>query len=128
MNYALINGLRIYSFTSRPEIIQYAASEKKSLIALNAEKILHANDQTRALVNRNIGYADGYGAVWALRKKGFTQALKIPGCELWLDIVRQFSHSKSFYLVGAAEPTIRETVTKLQVEFPGIRIPGDRNG
>jgi len=46
--------------------IQY----KSILVALNAEKILHATETTRAIIDRNLGYPDGIGAVWALRKKG----------------------------------------------------------
>lgn len=128
MQNTIINGVRVFSFASRFELIDYAATEKKSLIAINAEKILHATDQTRSLINRNIGYADGIGAVWALRKKGFPETVKIPGCELWLDVVRHLYQSKIFYLVGAQEGVIHRTVTKLKEEFPGIRIAGYRNG
>lgn len=128
MSYELINGIKTYNFSSREELIAYAAREKKSLIAINAEKILHATDQTRELINKNIGYADGIGAVWALKKKGFKEAVKIPGCELWLDIVRHFYLTKSFYLVGAKEEVINQTIEKLRIDFPGINITGFRNG
>lgn len=33
------------------------------------EKILHATGETRKIINNNIGYADGIGAVMALKKK-----------------------------------------------------------
>ncbi len=101
MNSVSINGINTYCFSSRQEVIDLAFSEKKSLIALNAEKILHADDNTRDLLNRNITFTDGAGAVWALKRKGFKEAVKIPGCELWLDIVKRYSIEKSFYLVGA---------------------------
>ena len=58
------------------------------MIAVNAEKILHATDESQALINRNIGYPDGIGAVWALRKKGVKNVIKFPGCELWLDVIK----------------------------------------
>lgn len=128
MNKKIINGLFVFGFRSRVELIQYVDQEKKSLIAINAEKILHATDQTRELINKNIGYADGIGAVWALKKKGFKEAVKIPGCELWLDIVRHFYQTKSFYLVGAKEEVINQTIEKLRIDFPGINITGFRNG
>jgi len=128
MNHTYINGIRIFSFATRNDLIDYVDKEKKSLIAINAEKILHATDQVRDLINKNIGYADGIGAVWALKKKGFKDTVKIPGCELWLDIVRHFYQSKSFYLVGAKEEVIQQTVEKLKIEFPGIRLAGFRNG
>lgn len=128
MQSADVNGVRVFGFTSREALIDYAAAEKKSLIAINAEKILHATDQTRTLINENIGYADGIGAVMALKKKGLAGVVKIPGCELWLDIVRRLYRTKSLYLVGAKEEVIAKTVEKLRKEFPGINILGYRNG
>ena len=90
------------------------------MVAVNAEKILHADDNSRALINRNLGYPDGIGAVWALKKK-VDNVVKIPGCELWLDIVK-VPQIKSFYLVGGIQDTIEETVTRLKSEFNGIHI------
>jgi UDP-N-acetyl-D-mannosaminouronate:lipid I N-acetyl-D-mannosaminouronosyltransferase len=128
MKNTLINGIRVFSFSSRDELINYVEKEKKSLIAINAEKILHATEQTRSLINQNIGYPDGIGAVAALKRKGFKQIIRIPGCELWLDIVRHFYQSKSFFLVGANEEVIQQTVNKLKKEFPSINLLGYRNG
>ena len=124
----VINGIRTYCFSSREQIIDLAFSEKKSLIAVNAEKILHATDNTRELFNKNIGFSDGIGAVWALKKKGFKNSVKIPGCELWLDIIATSYQEKTFYLVGAQQEVIDNTVAKLNREFPGIRIVNYRNG
>lgn len=128
MNYIDINGIKTYCFSSRSELIDLAFSEKRSLIAVNAEKILHATDKTRELYNRNIGFSDGVGAVWALKKKGFTDAVKTPGCELWLDIIGSSYLEKTFYMVGAQQTVIDNTVAKLQREFPGIKIVNYRNG
>lgn len=128
MNSVDINGIKTYYFSSRDEVIDLAFAHKKSLIAVNAEKILHANDKTRELFSRNIGFSDGIGAVWALRKKGFRNAVKIPGCELWLDIIGYSYHDKTFYLVGAQQEVIDNAVAKLSREFPGIRIVNYRNG
>jgi UDP-N-acetyl-D-mannosaminouronate:lipid I N-acetyl-D-mannosaminouronosyltransferase len=97
-------------------------------VAINAEKILHATDETRTLINKNIGYADGIGAVWALRRKGIKDVVKIPGCELWLDIVRSAYKNKTFYLIGGKQEVIDATVSKLRMEFPGIQIVNYRNG
>ena len=128
MNSVVINGIKTYCFSSRKELIDFAFVEKKSLIALNAEKIIHATDQTRELLNKSIGYSDGFGAVWALKRKGFKNAIKIPGCELWLDIIKSSFHDKTFYLVGARQEVIEQTVEKLKRDFPGIRIVNYHNG
>ena len=104
-------------------------AHKGILVAINADKILHATNQTRAIINRNIGYCDGVGAMLAVRKKGYKDACKIPGCELWLRIIeRFFKQGKSFYLVGAKSEVIEETVQKLKQQFSGINIVGYRDG
>ena len=100
MNSIELNGVKTYCFSSRRELIDLVLAEKKSLIAVNAEKILHSTDKMRELFNRNIGFSDGIGAVWALKKKGFNNAIKIPGFELWLDIIGSAWQDKSFYLAG----------------------------
>jgi len=128
MNSVDINGIKTYCFSSRRALIEHAFADKKSLIAVNAEKILHANDKTRELFSRNIGFSDGIGAVWALKRKGFKDAVKIPGCELWLGIIGSSFLDKTFYLVGAQQEVIDNTVAKLNREFPGIRIVNYRNG
>ena len=49
MNSVDINGIKTYCFSSRRALIEHAFADKKSLIAVNAEKILHASDKTREL-------------------------------------------------------------------------------
>jgi UDP-N-acetyl-D-mannosaminouronate:lipid I N-acetyl-D-mannosaminouronosyltransferase len=123
-----LNGVEVYPFNSEKELLDYVDMHPGILVAINAEKILHATDETRAIINRNVGYCDGTGALLALRQKGYPDVCKIPGCELWLKIVQWFYHEKSFYLVGSKQQIIEETVTKLKKEFPDIRIKGFRNG
>lgn len=123
-----INGVQTFAPSSREALIEFAASGKKILVAVNAEKILHATDTSREIINRNLGYPDGIGAVMALRQKGITEVVKIPGCELWLDIIKTYYKEKSFYLVGGKEEVIKETVSELKEQFPGINILNYRNG
>lgn len=123
------NGVKCYAFSSFDEIIDHVSDKKGILVAMNAEKILHATDQTREIINNNIGYSDGVGAVMALKKHGCKDAVKIPGCELWLKIIeKQVPQGKSFYLVGGKQEVIDETVKRLHSDFEGIRIVGYRNG
>ena len=125
----MLNGVGVYPFTSEKQLIDHALGSKSILVAINAEKILHATPQTRALINRNMGYCDGAGAVMALKQKGYDGAVKIAGCELWLKIVEHLSPAgKTFYLVGGKQEVIDETVAKLREQFPGIKIAGYRNG
>jgi UDP-N-acetyl-D-mannosaminouronate:lipid I N-acetyl-D-mannosaminouronosyltransferase len=128
MKKTYINGVQIWSFDSRWQLVNYAFKAKRILIAINSEKILHATDETCKLINNNIGYVDGIGALWALRKKGLKDVVKIPGCELWLDIIRSGYLKKTFYLIGGKQEVIDATVSKLRIEFPGIQIINYHNG
>lgn len=123
-----INGVNIYPFKSDEELIDYVDQKKSILVAINAEKIMHATDLTRDIINNNIGYCDGVGAVWALRQKGQKQTVKIAGCELWLSIIQRFHANKSFYLIGAKQQVIDETVAKLKNQFKDITVAGYHNG
>lgn len=124
-----LKGMRVYAFGSDEDLLEYVEQEKGILVAINAEKILHATDQTRGIINRNIGYCDGIGAVMAMKKKGYKEVVKIPGCELWLKIIASlYKDNKTFYLVGGKQEVIEATVNKLKEEFEGIRIVAYRNG
>lgn len=118
----------MYPFTSAEELISYVSGHPAILVAINAEKILHATDELKAIYNRNLGYSDGAGAVLALKKKGHQNACKIAGCELWLKIIERYSREKSFYLVGGKPEVIEETIQKLRKDFPRINIVGYRDG
>ncbi len=124
----LLNNVALYPFNSEEELFEFIETKGGILVAINAEKILHATDQTRAIINRNIGYSDGIGAVMALRQKGCKDVCRIPGCELWLKIIAKFQDSKSFYLIGAKPSVIESTTKRLQQEFPAINIVGYRDG
>lgn len=129
MNRIEIKGIDIYPFKSPEELIGFVEEHRGILVAINAEKILNATEQTRGIINRNIGYCDGVGAVMALKKKGCKEVVKIPGCELWLKIIEAwYEKGKSFYLVGAKPEVIRLTVEKLHEEYSGINIVGYRDG
>ena len=125
----IVNGVIINPFQSFEELMDYVSGRKGILVAINAEKILHATDQTRDIINRNIGYCDGIGAVMALKKHGCKFVVKIPGCELWLKIIDStYKQGNTFYLVGSKQEVIDATVSKLKTEFPGINIVNYRNG
>lgn len=128
-NRVILNGVKVHPFTSFSQLLSYVKGRKGILVAINAEKILHATEQTRAVINRNIGYCDGIGAVMALKKHGYKEVVKLPGCELWLKIIDSlYREGKTFYLVGSKQDVIENTVQKLKQDFPGIQIINYRNG
>lgn len=125
----LRNGVQIYPFHSFDDIIDYAEKRPGILVAVNAEKIIHATDQTRGIINRNVGYCDGTGAVKVMKQYGHKDAVKLPGCELWLKVAERAQKTgRSIYLVGSKQEVIEQVVERLNGDFPGIRIAGFRNG
>ena len=128
MKSTMINGVKTYGVDSFDELINFAMGTPSILVAINAEKIYHATDYTRTIINKNIGYPDGIGAVYALRKKGIPQRKRIPGCDLWLEIIKKHYKTKSFYLIGAKPEIIESTVKKLKIDYPEINIVGYRDG
>lgn len=123
-----LNGMKVFPFSSAKDLLSYVEGHKGILVAVNAEKVTKATDETRAIVNNNIGYADGAGVVVAMHKMGRPEAVRIAGCDLWLDIIRESYKEKSFYLVGGKQVVIDETIEKLKKDYPGINIVGYRNG
>jgi UDP-N-acetyl-D-mannosaminouronate:lipid I N-acetyl-D-mannosaminouronosyltransferase len=122
-----VNKIKIYPFKSKSELIDYVIDKHKILIAINAEKILKEDIKLQEIINNNIGYPDGVGAVMALKKKGY-KAVKIPGVELWHDIIERYHKTKSFYFIGSTQDVIEKTISKLKTEFPDINIKNYRNG
>jgi len=122
-----INNYKINSFKSKEDFLNQIKNEKKILIAMNAEKILKNDERLLKIINNNIGYPDGVGAVIALKQKGL-HTVKIPGSEFWLDIIEKYYKEKSFYILGSTQVVIDSTVEKLKLEFPSINIVGYRDG
>ena len=124
-----VNGVKIYPFTNFDEIVDFVVEKPGLLVAINARKIHSATDETRAIIDKSIGYADGIGAVAALKQCGVKNAVKIAGCELWLKIIERLCpQGKKFYLIGSTQEVIDIVVNKLKRQFPQICIEGYRNG
>lgn len=123
-----IKGINVYNFTSPEALIDYVDAHPAILVAVNAEKVVNAREQLVEIINDNIGYCDGAGAVKALHFKGHSEAVRIPGCELWLKIIDRFHDSKSFYLIGGKPGVVDDVVSKLRATYPDINISGFRNG
>lgn len=128
MDKVSINNVNLYAFKSDQEVIDYIEKNKGILVAINAGKINKATPIMRDIINSNVGYADGLGAVTVLHKRGYKDCPKIPGCELWLKIIERYKNTKSFYLIGATDDVINKTITKLKGEYPTLNILGYRNG
>lgn len=123
-----VRYVNIYPFRDMQELMDDTVNDKKLLLSLNAEIIMKAEGKVADIINSNIGYADGYGAIKALYRKGEKALKRIPGCELWLELIKRYHSFKTFYLIGSTEETICATVKKLKELYPDINIVGYRNG
>lgn len=123
-----LNGVKVYPFSSAKQLLEFADARKGLLVAVNAEKVMKATEETRGIINNNIGYADGAGVMVAMHKKGHPEAVRIAGADLWLEIVKASYKEKTFYLIGGKQEVIDDTVAKLKAQFPEIKIVGYRNG
>ena len=65
-----LNGMLVFPFSSVETLIEYTDRHNGILVAVNAEKVAKANEETCKIVNDNIGYADGAGVMVAMRHKG----------------------------------------------------------
>lgn len=123
-----LNGVKVYPFSSAKQLLEFVDARKGLLVAVNAEKVMKATEETRGIINNNIGYADGAGVMVAMHKKGHPEAVRIAGADLWLEIVKESYKEKTFYLIGGKHDVIDDTVAKLKMQFPEIKIVGYRNG
>lgn len=123
-----LRGILVYPFADADALIDYADSRKGILVAVNAEKVANAGAEMKGIINSNIGYCDGVGAVMAARQKD-AEPRKIAGCELWLKIIARFyDKNRSFYIIGATPQVNADTIARLRKDFPGINIVGYRDG
>jgi len=82
----------------------------------------------RLISQKGVGYPDGIGAVKSLKKKGARNAIRIPGSELWLDIISSLNKEDSVYLIGSTNAVIEATFDKLNQIYPKVKIAGYKNG
>ena len=129
MSYNL-NNIPVAPSEDKDSFIKNIITRKKILIAVNADKIVLADEILKNYEERNsiLGYCDGEGAIIAFNKKYNKSCIRVPGCELWLDIIRNTYLTKTFYFIGSKQETIKKVIDRVRVDFPGIRIKGFRDG
>jgi len=117
----------VYPVKDQETFLSFIKDQKKLIIAGNAKKVVKEDPAYVKILNENIVYPDGKAIVDFFSKKGHF-SIKYPGYLLWHDFIKAYHQEKTFYLVGAANEVITETVNKLRIEFPDIKIKGFRNG
>jgi UDP-N-acetyl-D-mannosaminouronate:lipid I N-acetyl-D-mannosaminouronosyltransferase len=123
---ASIRGLITFAPPTPADMVDLLDGNLGILLAINAEKIAHADPAVADLSAKHLGYPDGVGAVLALRRRGI-KATRMPGAGLWLNIVQRYAGRLSFFLVGSTEEVIQTVTKRLVTRHPGIRLRS-RNG
>lgn len=121
-----INGLKIFGFLSKQQFINYVSGKKIILISAGAESIVKQDERFNFIAEEHLAYPDGVGAVLALKQKGI-DTIKIPGVEIWLQILEQ-SVGKKIYLFGSSDEVIEHTARKIRCTFKNVELLGWRSG
>ena len=102
-----------------------------SAIAINPEKIIYSLKDpqvNQVLMNASIRFADGIGVVTTLKRKTSQQVARIPGCELWEEVMEKAGKTGAeVFLVGAKAQVIEATKSKLAKDF-GVNVVGSQDG
>jgi UDP-N-acetyl-D-mannosaminouronate:lipid I N-acetyl-D-mannosaminouronosyltransferase len=110
----MIGGIAVFPFCSLQQVYDEVFDktgkvQPGSAVAINPEKILAASrDKTvkQILSNARITFADGIGVVKALKKKTNQPCIRVPGCELWLDILRYSREFNTSVALIGAKPNV----------------------
>lgn len=128
-NRIYLSNIGFFPFESREQLLDHVKKTNTGILfAVNARKIITSPDYVKYAITNNIGYIDGIGTIWAAKRMGYAgKPTKIPGVELWLELIKTLSNRK-IYLLGSKDDVIERTVAKLKTEFHHIHIVGYKNG
>jgi UDP-N-acetyl-D-mannosaminouronate:lipid I N-acetyl-D-mannosaminouronosyltransferase len=118
---SLLNGLVTFSPGSMAALVDLAMTGPGILMAANAEKIARADPRAIEIAARHVAYPDGIGAVLALRRHGLA-ATRLPGADLWLELIDRYAGSRSFFLLGSTQAVVDAVAAKLRARHPRIEL------
>lgn len=133
----LVGGIPVRAHHSMEEAVESIFSIEDGgvqpgfAVAVNPEKIMKARVDPKVmdtLMSATFRFADGIGVVWLLRRKGAPWANRVPGCDLWTQLMlRAAQLQQSVFLVGATPHVLNVVRTKL-VETYSARVVGYQDG
>lgn len=116
-----IFGFNITCFNSLDQLANYSIQTPAIYVSLNAEALYHESHELSHIVNNNVGYCDGIGAVFAVNFLSKQKTRKTPGCELWLSVLSQLKEEK-IALIGAQSSVLEAVVKKINTNYPDLKI------
>jgi UDP-N-acetyl-D-mannosaminouronate:lipid I N-acetyl-D-mannosaminouronosyltransferase len=132
-----INGIPIVSLPSMESAVELVFSSFDNsvipgfAIAINPEKVMKARADKlimNLILSATLCFADGIGVVWALRRKGAREVVRIPGCELWEVLMREAGKfGQPVFLIGSKPNVLSKVRSKLSSDF-NVSIVGVKDG
>lgn len=132
----LVSGLSVKLFDSMENAVEAVISPQGnvipgSAIAINPEKIIKAREDSfinDILLSATIRFADGIGVVRTLARKSGKKVTRIPGCELWEEVMKKAGeYQLPVFLIGAKPEVIEQTKDKLAKQYQ-VNVCGYQNG
>lgn len=132
----IVGGVPVSPFESLAACAQRILADARAgrggfAIAINAEKVITCglDPDLEATVERaTLRYPDGAGVVVAMRLKG-TRSTRVPGADLWLEVLRQSRDRRiSVALIGARPEVLAVTRRRVEADFPNVIVSVARNG
>ena len=110
----------------------YTQGQAVQVVTLNPEMIMKG-EETPAfgsiLKQADVALPDGAGAVWALKRQGYSRQSRLPGIEFSEGLVRWCAeNTKPIALLGASPEVMAKTVETLQAKFPSLQIGFSHHG
>lgn len=129
-------GIDVIPFHSMDEAIRSIVDGEGRVepgfgIAINPEKVVAARRDEgvrRTLQSATLRFADGVGVVAALWLNGSMTARRVPGCELWEQLMQRAGAARvPVFLVGA-RPEVNERTARLLAQRFGVDVAGRQHG
>ncbi|MGR5112132.1 WecB/TagA/CpsF family glycosyltransferase [Vibrio jasicida] len=119
-----IGGLEISAYDSMEHAVDSILHKGNVVsgfaVAVNAEKIVSSYEKAEVkniLESATIRYPDGAGVSLVMSKRGCPSA-RIPGCDLWLELMKGSAPlSVPVFIVGAKPEVNQQTVDKLKQDL-----------
>ena len=118
-----VGPVQVSAFADMAQLLKFIVKDDGSVyagsaIAINPEKVLTAMrnaDIADVIRAADIRYADGIGVVKVMRKRLNSKVQRIPGCELWQQLMlRAAQYQVPVFIVGAKPEVNLQTADKLR--------------
>ncbi|GGN93297.1 WecB/TagA/CpsF family glycosyltransferase [Saccharibacillus kuerlensis] len=116
------------------QVLERAVASRRPHQIITANPImimaaLDSEDNMRSMREAELIVPDGAGVVWAAEELGDPVAERVPGIDLLHALMKRGEElGWTAYLLGAAEEVVQEAASRLQKQYPKVRIVGVRNG